>query len=348
MKNITNIKAFDKIYSALFSVVALILLISFISSPEISLSSISTGFRWRSNLIDIYTSFRLKAGDHIFNNAVIGEDGWIFYTGELSIPDYQNTAALKPGKLARLQQNLDRLSKDLEEKGITLLVIIPPNKSTIYAQNMPEQIPIIGDQSRLDQFLDYMKKNGNTPILDLRPVLFEASSSQVVYHKTDTHWNAVGAYYGYVATMSALVPDYPMLAPHPISDYTYTYVGDSVRDLPKLMGLKNYTEENWALLPNFEVQLQEEKRTLNDGRLIRTVTNINGQQLPKLLVFGDSFYSSLAYFIEPHFSRVKSIPFTAIDNIWSLDWIHQEDPDIVLIEIVERAFDSTLPLLFDH
>ena len=94
-----------------------------------------------------------------------------------------------------------------------------------------------------------------------------------------------------------------------------------------LMGLPNYTEEDWLLLPSFEIQLSEEKDALRDGRFIRTVTNAN-EQLPKLLV--------------------KFIPFTPIDGIWSLDWIEQENPDIVIIEIAERSIDDTLPLLFSN
>ena len=52
--------------------------------------------------------------------------------------------------------------------------------------------------------------------------------------------------------MRILAADHPTLAPHSISDFKYTYMGDSVRDIPSIMGLLNYKEENWALVPNFE------------------------------------------------------------------------------------------------
>lgn len=348
MKNITNIKAFDKIYPALFSVVTLILLISFISSSEISLSSISTGFRWRSNLIDIYTSFRLKTGDHVFNNAVIGKDGWIFYTGEMSIQDYQNTEPMRKKKLIFLQQELSLLSADLEKKGITLLVVIPPNKSTVYSRYMPEEIPVIGETPRLDQFIEFMNLYGGVSIVDLRQTLRSASLSQDVYFKTDTHWNDMGAYYGYVEIMHALSSDYPVLKPRSLSDFEYKKAGDSIRDIPLLMGLLDYKETGWALIPKFEVELKETSVVLPDGtRRIRTVTNID-KQLPELLVFGDSFYGRLAHFVEPHFSRVVTVPFTGAEGIWSLDWIQRENPDIVIIEVVERYIDVTLPMLFGN
>ena len=226
----------SRIYSSVFSVLVLALLISFVSVQKLNLSAISTNFRWRRDLINFYTSFRLNVGDRVYNDNVIGKNNWIFYTGDGSVVDYQNTDPLNKKKLSALQINLDRLSMKLRQKGITLLVVIPPNKSAIYSQYMPEQIPVIGQKSRLDQFVEYMKQNGDTSILDLRPTLLDASQHQDVYYKTDTHWNDVGAYYGYAEIMRILAADHPTLAPHSISDFKYTYVGDSVRDLPRNHG----------------------------------------------------------------------------------------------------------------
>ena len=342
----TSNSAWVDIYSCVFSVLILILLISFIPVSGFTLSAVSNDFRWRGHLIDFYTSFRLKVGDRVFNKAVIGKDGWIFYTGEESIQDYQNTDPLKKKKLSILQRELSRLSADLDKRGITLLIVIAPNKSTIYSQYMPDEIPVIGERSRLDQFVEFMNLHGSLPIVDLRQTLLDASQSQAVYFKTDTHWNDMGAYYGYVEIMDSLSPDYPNLEPHPLSDFEYKNAGKTAKDLPLLMGLPNYKEENWVLIPKFDVNLKETSVALPDSIFyIRTITNIDNR-LPKLLVFGDSFYGALAHFVEPHFSRVVRIPFTAAEGIWSLDWLQREDPDIVIIEVTERYIDVTLPMLF--
>lgn len=337
-----------RIYSLAFSILIMALLISFVFMPDLRLSAISTKFRWRSDLISLYTTLRLKLGDRVYNSAVIGEDGWIFYTGEESIYDYQNMDPFKKRMLINIQKRLDTLSADLESRGITLLVVVPPNKSTIYSQYMPEEIPIIGEKSRLDQLIEFMNLNGHTSIIDLRQTLLDISQAQDLYYKTDSHWNDVGAYYSYVEIMDALSSDYKMLLPRQISDFEYTYVGNITRDLPKLMGLPAYEEENWRLVPKFKFQLKETHALLPDGiHYIRTITNVD-RQLPELLVFGDSFYVFLAPFIEPHFGRVKTIPFTTSDEIWSLDWIQRENPDIVIIEIVERYLNLSLPTLLEN
>ena len=336
-----------RIYSSIFSALVLGLLISFTFLPKFNLSTINTNFHWQKDLIGLYTSWRLNIGDKVYNNAVIGKSGWVFFTGDNSMTDYQKADTLKQKELFALQTKLDRLNKDLKDKGVALLVVIPPNKSTIYSQYMPDEIPVLGQISQLDQFVKYMKLHGDTFVLDLRPTLLDANQPHAIYYKTDTHWNDVGAYYGYVGIMHALELNYPVMIPRPISDFTYTYKGTSVRDLPLLMGLSKYPEENWVLTPNFANQLTETKITLPDGRFIRTVINTD-KQLPKLLVFDDSFYGSLAHFIEPHFSRVKTIPFTYENDVWSLDWIQRENPDIVIIEVVERDIDVALLRLFEN
>jgi len=194
----------SRVYSSEFSILIFGLLLSFVSMPKFNLGAISTNFRWRKELINYYSSLRLNIGDRFYNNVVTGINGWIIFTGEGSISDYQNVDLFKPGRLAKLQNKLDQLNKELSSKGVTLLVVIPPNKSTVYPQYKPEQIPVIGEKSRLDQFLEYMKQNGDTFVLDLRPTLLDASRNQDVYYKVDSHWNDVGAFYGYMEIMQRL------------------------------------------------------------------------------------------------------------------------------------------------
>lgn len=321
------------------------LLISFVASRDLSLDTLSTGFRWRDGLIEKYTSIRFKMGDQVFNNAVVGKDGWFFYTGEESIMDRQNTSHLSKVDLSNFQKSLDRIGADIEERGGLLLVVIPPNKETVYPQFMPDEIPVLGAESRLDQFVKYMKENGNITVIDLRQILFAASQSENMYFKTDTHWNSKGAYYGYVEIMNTLSRKYPGAIPHPLSDFEYKSGGSSTRDISRIIGLPNYMEEGWVLIPKFDVHLTETRIAAPNGiHYIRTVTN-KDDNLPRLLVYGDSFYGGLSQFIEPHFSRTKFIPYTTDDKIWSLEWLQQENPDVVIIEVVERYLDTSLPVL---
>ena len=351
MKNILGSHGFSKIYSALFSITVFALLISFVPWSNLSTSSISSDFRWRRRLVNLYSSFRLRIGDHVFNTALIGKDGWIFFTAGKSIQDYQKTDLLEEKTLNFLQAELDQLSVDLQKRGITLLVVIPPDKSTIYPQYMPDAIPVIGEKSRLDQFIETIRLSGKTNIIDLRPVLMDASKTQEVYFRVDTHWNDLGAYYGYQEILGFLSNFDSRLTPHPLSDYEYTYRSEWINpDLPLVLGIPSLKEEQWILVPKFHTQETQtmQLKLANDAYVLRTIGE--DDRLPTLLAFHDSFYSayfSLSHLMEQHFRKITAISDMSDPEVWSLDWIEQEDPDIVLIEIVERDFELALSSLLE-
>lgn len=337
-----------QLYSLFFVIALLGFLTIFTLTRDISIGQFRNPFRARIDLAPLYNNLRMWLGDRVFQKAVVGSNGWMFYTGEMSIPDYQNTAPLSQERLQQLQEALDRLNADLMQQGKSLLVVVVPNKSSVYRQYMPEQIPVLGETSRLDQILEYMRQHGQTNILDLRPALIAASQDNDVYLKADTHWNVMGAYYAYFGIIEALSRSDTRLYPHPLSDYDVVIQPDlKVPDLLMTLGLIQFKEARQALVPRFPVPVREVGAIpLSDGRQVRTTAS--DDVMPSLLIFHDSFYlasSSLSGLMEPHFSRLIAVPYTLVPDIWALRWIEEENPDFVVIEVAERYLDVTLPLL---
>lgn len=124
-----------------------------------------------TNSSSTFNTLRLKLGDRVFPNVIAGKDGWFFYLGDKTINEYQGTNPYTSNELRDLGNSWDALNSQLQQKGIMLVVLIAPDKNTIYPQYMPDQITKIGDKSRLDQFVDYMHKYGKTPVIDLRSEL---------------------------------------------------------------------------------------------------------------------------------------------------------------------------------
>ncbi len=335
-----------RLYSAGFIVLILGGLFSFAVVPGMSLSGLSTEFRERDRLIGWNTSLRMLLGDRDFGNNVVGKEGWIYWMDPGMTADYQRTDLFTPDALQALGNALEDLNRRLQDRGITLLVVIPPDKSTIYPQNMPDQIPVLGQVSRLDQFIAYMDKNGRTRILDLRPVLKEASRKDQVYFRTDSHWNSLGAYLGYVEIMKPLEKKDPRLSPLSLSDFKIVDAGMRLRDLPRMMKLNGLKEETYVLRPRVTAPAVTGPPS-PDPQGITRIENTDAS-LPALLVYHDSFYESLGPFLEPHFGRVVTVPFSPGSNVWSLKWINKESPDIVIIEIVERNLQTLGYLLSGH
>lgn len=329
------------LYPFIFIVLTMGGLLSFAAVPHMTPASLSTGFRDRDRLISWYNHLRLYLGDRDFGNIVIGKKGWIFYMDFAMTTDYQRTDLFPKADLNFLRSNLDRLSEDLRSRGITLLLVIPPDKGTIYPQYMPDQIPVLGPISRLDQFLDFMQETGRTRIIDLRPVLSEASREDQVYFRTDSHWNDLGAYLGYVEIMRSLAKTDPRLTPHPPTDFRIEDTGMRTRDLPRILQLDELKEQTELLTPKFAAPSWKAGRRLPDKLGVRRVA-ITDSSLPALLVLNDSFYGSLAHFIELHFSRTTVVAYTFNPDI---EWLAKESPDVVIIEMVERNLSLLQPLL---
>ncbi len=332
-----------KIYSAIFSVLFLFLLLFQPPIPGLNLNSLPEKFRWRMGLIRKFNDFRYAVGDTIFNGGLVGRDGWLFYTGDFSIHDYQKTELLGKGRLEQLTEILTLLDQAAAQNGGTLWVIIPPDKNTIYPQYMPERIPVIGKKSRLDQVIDYLHSNTKVRVLDLRPTFLDASQSSQIYYKADAHWNCLGAYHASNELFAQVGKLYPEVRTHPLSDYEAGSMVDSTLDISGVMGL-GLREETITLTPKFPIGSISHE-SYGDTDAIKVAAN-SQTDLPTALVIHDSFYTEcLNQFLEPQFSRVIFSHYEKTKFSGYLKLIATEKPDVVLVEFAERLIEYFFKLM---
>ncbi len=324
-----------KIYPFIFALVFWGISITPLFKPDVSIGSFENNFLGHNALIEAFNTLRMRLGDRVFPNVIVGKDGWLFYTADRSIDDYQGTNVFSNGELIDYQKRFDALYEKLQQKSIMLVVIIAPDKNTIYPEYMPDQITKTGDQSRLDEFVEYMRKYGKTPVIDLRPDLLEASKTKQVYYKTDTHWNALGEYIAYAEIMSTLSQRYPELISHPLSEYEAVHAGLITHDIPQILGTPMIREDYWNLQPKFDTGTNTMEIPLSDRTNVRFSWNQN-QNLPSALIYHDSFFLGVVPLLEPHFKQTTSIPRTNLPGIWDINWIDQVHPDVVIFESVER------------
>jgi alginate O-acetyltransferase complex protein AlgJ len=323
-----------RVYPFIFICAFFGLLLLPLANLTFSPAEIATGFWGRESLINAFTDFRLKLGDRVFPKAVVGKDGWLFFTAEKSVQDYQNAIPFAWGDLVEVQQNLDVLNAQLQSRGITLLVVIAPDKSSIYPDYMPAEIPVINKNSRLDQFVFYMRNYGKTQVLDLRPTLRQARKTRQVYYATDTHWNDYGAFAAYAKIIATLRKTYPDLKAYPLQRFNYVALGPQHLDLAENIGSAALTEEKFELRLTGNTT-QEKELPLEDGRHVTLTWNAD-QRLPRALVYHDSFFFAVIPMLSANFSSVVFVPHYTGGAIWNLDWIDQQKPDVVIIEFAER------------
>jgi hypothetical protein len=308
------------------------------------LSTIDKFFGENNAFWNVYTRVRQNFfQDQFIGNALIGKDSWLMMTSDLTLEDYQNTIPLTDGQLHQIQQRIDGTTQHLKEKGITFIVLVPPSKSTVYPDRVPDQVQVIGKQSRLDQILEYQQLHGSAQILDLRPAMREARKDHELYYRTDTHWNPYGAHVAYLEVIQALQKNYPDLSPHPLSDFRYTPQKMAIGDLGYRWVQGAPLEQFFNLSPLFDRQIYKVD-AYNNRNLYSYQYNQNNNRLPRAVIFHDSFMDELSHFLMDNFSNAIFSRSLDMDTGMDEKLIENEKPDIVIYECNERWLDRLLYL----
>jgi len=306
--------------------------------------SIEDSFYLRSRLINLDANLCLAIGDRVFPKAIVADDGWLVFTGESDLEDYQKTRSFTEEELQQFQQNLDALSNSFAERGIKLLVIVPPNKNTIYPERVPKEIPVIGTEGMFDQVVNYLQNHGQTQIIDLRQELIAAKAQHQVYYAIDTHWNGYGVYMAYSALMTEVNKIYPQVAARPVSDFKLTIGDPETLDLSNVMGVTILHESKINYVPQYD--LRANYKSINLGSRQLMFSHVDDPDLPNLVLYYDSFFFNVIPLLGEHFNNGVYVQNFSGGGLWNFSWVDEQNPDIVIIEFSERYLDA-LPRFID-
>ncbi|MBN1874895.1 MAG: hypothetical protein JXA33_11750 [Anaerolineae bacterium] len=296
-------------------------------------------FPQRNRLVHTYfISMAGVLGNSGSPDVLLGKDGWLFYSKEQVIDNYQNLVPLTEAQLSYMQQNLTKIKESLDARGVAFLVVIPPNKVSIYPEFLPDTVHNETNSSKLDQIVAYFQSHSAVQILDLRAPLRAAKSEYLVYHPTDTHWTGYGAYIAYREVIQHLQPGFQNMIPYGWDEVTITQMEAPGGDLAGMLTLQdNVTEHHIVIGPPKAVQYASVSSTESTPEY--TVFVVDNADLPRALVFYDSFFPSLQLLFAEHFSW-------SLYRTWQTDYdlIYQDvtnmttefEPNVVVLEIVER------------
>jgi alginate O-acetyltransferase complex protein AlgJ len=280
-------------------------------------------------------------GERNQNRVIVGKDGWLFYAAD---DKFLADRALDPFSnqdLDQWQELLEKRHKWFADRRIVFLVVIPPDKQTIYPEYMPDEFAHPPRPTRLDQLIARLKeRNSPVQIIDLRPALLEAKKVRQVYFTTDSHWDDDGIYPAYVALLKSVaqaLPDFK-LQPQPAGNFIVrpdTRHGDLAQQL-----------DLWAEYHE-KIRRWVRRDLLDNPRLfadLPTISYTDGDPKgPRLLTYNDSFTAYMIQFLAPNFSHG-----TYAWNAWteSMDPAPVKDakPDVVICEFVEWKLYNPLPV----
>ncbi|NWF63023.1 MAG: hypothetical protein HXY38_01850 [Chloroflexi bacterium] len=301
-------------------------------------SHLEEGLFQKDFLIKNFNRLKIKIGDRVFHNTIIAQKGWFEYTGEGNLDDWQNLTGTRPSELQQIEQKLAKLNQQLKQQGIPLVVVVAPNKASIYPETIPPVIQKIAGPSRLDAFSQLMSQHPDIIYLDLRATLLAAKHEQTLYYATDTHWNPHGAYAGYAAILTRLAEIYPDLQPYRKKQFNIKEMPAAPKDLAQIMGAPFWVEPTLTVKPRLQVDVFSRTLSTSSGFSITESWSAPAPQDLTLLLYGDSFKYGMIPFLETHFK--KSV-FTSYHETIHMAGITRYQPDIVILEVVERY----LPIL---
>jgi hypothetical protein len=278
-----------------------------------------------------------------FPQVVVGKDGWLFYTGRDTagrsidgspIEDHLGFLQYDEATLHRMAYALERKRRFLETHDIRYLLVIVPDKQSIYSEYLPDAIRGAAPTNTVDQTIQYVLAHTGVDLVDLRHVLLERKrDGEILYYKTDAHWNALGAYYGYHAIVEHLARTLPSVG-SPRSKHLLGDLTVEPGDEAQMIGLEDYlSDQDYALKVDGS---SNAKRTNQDsGERADIIMSTNDERLPRAIVFRDSFSTALLPYLSQHFQNVE-YRWTRFELSRARNAVLKQAPDIVIEIVVQR------------
>ncbi len=300
------------------------------------------GFRKELSTLNSYYKLKIFETSSKPDLVAVGKKSWLFSTDPTVIKGYQNETLFTDAELKIIQHNLEEAYDWHTAKNINFFVMILPMKSSIYPEYLPDCMKKKSEQSKLLQLRDYMKKNSYVKIIDVTNELIEAKSRIEVYYQHDIHWNFQGGYIGYEKLITALNAVNPVFRPTPRANYWTVARHTHSADLGRILSLENILlNDEWHLQNPLKFKYEKIKPVEygSVATMQSTVhTQIKNSNLPKAVVYRDSYFNLMIPYFSEHFSDCIYL----WTNELSSEVIEKEKPSIVVYEMLESSIDKLL------
>ena len=308
-------------------------------------AAFSDRFGGRDALVQFHHGALLRMfGVSSLSTVMVGNDGWYYWLGEDGHSldrHYRGTMEFPQGRVDDTVAEFRRRNEWLAARGIAYLVVVVPEKFTIYPEHLPAWVARSPGATPYDRVRDALRREGHVTFVDLRPALLAAKARERLYFKTDSHWNYNGAMVGYDEIMRViqekLGDKLPQIVPAKQPPYTPGmdfYSGD----LLGMLGMASRIRED-DVAP-FGKALAELERHCprrvekNEPQGIRSY-ECGRPELPRAVVLRDSMADLWVPMLTTNFSRIVYASTYALGRAL----IEREKPDIVIDELVERKLN---------
>ena len=291
-------------------------------------------FMGRREFIGLYRNVRMFLEPNGGNDRIlVGKDGWLFFKPNNGFENFANKTQLSKTELKNglaYLQNIDDWCKKHNKK---FYYFIAPDKHRIYGENYRLIKKTRSDKFGLaEQFVKYIRKNSDIKVIYPREKLLEHKKDGLMYFKDDTHWSALGGYYGYLELMNEIGKDFK-IAPIEVTSWQKKVVQHHGSDLLKMLN-KNNKEKVMYEIPQYS---QKSKCSYKDKYHVKKLGEVicqNTDNKFSIYILRDSFFNTIIPYLADSF---KDVRMEWKNSLGKKDLVDiEQNYDILVLENVER------------
>ena len=288
-------------------------------------------------------------------DVVKGREGWLYLSHNSMLDDLKGQLDFSDPEKKIFWNHLITKETWFSEQNIAYIFLVAPNKQSIYPEYLPSHFRSSPKPGRLDELLNAQPVHGGASLLDVRSDLRKEKFNSRLYHKSDTHWNAQGAYLAYLAIKERIQLLFPEVQVQEKFHFLREWKNTPGGDLAKMIGKKDSTVEQRPVVntKTFTSTLKATKAPITSffslSQLQVFQTTKTNHSL-KVLVLHDSFFGILSPFVSESYGDVLFVnryqndaTSTFLTESKLKELVSLFKPDLVIDEIVERNLPNFIP-----
>lgn len=292
------------------------------------------------------TALHNGLGEREAGLAWVGDDGWLYLN--VSDPDrYKDEWPPVGERLDGWADEFAARNEYLKGRGIEYVVLIAPEKSSIYPDHLPTSLRRRLPPDPTGEVCEKLTARGVRGVNPLPALLAAKETGQPVYYRQDTHWTQAGgraAYTELAKELRAVLPGWS-----PLADDGYTVRAEEVwADLRRFVPTARryadpapvYSASARAVEPHpdpaFAAHLPKESR---NPRMPPVVYTCEGAPGPSVVLFRDSFGEGVWPFVAADFRRAAVVVSDSLEPAV----LNAERPAVVIQVMVARKLYLTSP-----
>lgn len=316
--------------------------------PEAAEAWIDDNIGLRSKAQEVNTLVSWKALNASgMDDTIVGKDGWLFYYTDWIGRDFCHTNQLSKEEKDNLMYNMGLICDYIREQNAAPLLVMLPDKKTIYPEKYPDGLVVADQPSRANNVYAAAQEH-KLPMMWICGRLLEAKDQGIGYvyspRLDNAHWNNLGAYIGVEEVCKALKDLY-------LPSLTYVPLSECVIEEFEQTGMLNdsveISETAYRVLTGNEGTWRDDKEYLDRFPELTYVRNPEAWKIrrvnedstkPSLLWVGDSYTIGMFEYLSQNFSEFTFLHLTDMSLLPEV--MADVKPDAVVIEWVERQYES--------